>query len=109
MTTQFIEFTLPIIVEGHTVADIDVAVEIKVTSKAVGETWTQPAEGPEWEEVGYKVYSGGFESEFEYVSDKKIATHKWLDAPADITARMRDYLSTQAGRDIVADAIREDA
>ena len=79
------------------------AVEIKVTSKAVGETWTQPAEGPEWEEVGYKVYSGG------YVSDKKIATHNWLDAPADITARMRDYLSTQAGRDIVADAIREDA
>tara|TARA_S200002703_G_scaffold140627_1_gene131991 strand:- start:561 stop:875 length:315 start_codon:yes stop_codon:yes gene_type:complete len=104
MPTQFVEFTLPLEIDGWTICEIDAAVEVRVTDKGKAASYYSPAEGPEWECESFWVYTTG-----EYDPEARKVAHKWLHAPADIAQRIEDYVATTKGREIVSDAIREDA
>lgn len=104
MTTQFIELTLPIEVEGWTICEIDAAVEVRVTDRGKAVSYYSPAEGPEWYTESCWIYTTG-----DYDPETKKVDHKWFRAPADIANRIDDYIATAKGRAIVVDAIREDA
>jgi len=96
MTTNLIEFTLPLEANGKYFSDIDVAIEVKVTSRGKPDTWSSPAQGAEWETLTHYVYIGH--------DGKKLV---WEHAPEWLEVLIEAYEATKDGHNSISDLVRE--